>query len=136
MNKLLIGLVILICVYIVGWHQLYGQFIHESYKKYQWYLIFLSVPCTYFSIIAARLISEYFNGKMDDIRIWTTTRTQAQIAGNMNNCLIGNESGLKNYFKFSFRSPNQFELVSSVQPNTFCFCRSISPHGRHNPRQC
>ena len=44
---------------------------------------------------------EYFNGKMDDIRIWTTTRTQAQIAGNMNNCLIGNESGLKNYFKFS-----------------------------------
>lgn len=44
---------------------------------------------------------EYFNGKMDDIRIWTTTRTQAQIAGNMNNCLVGNENGLKNYFKFS-----------------------------------
>lgn len=44
---------------------------------------------------------EYFNGKMDDIRIWNTTRTQSQIAGNMNNCLIGNENGLKNYFKFS-----------------------------------
>ncbi|MES2763172.1 MAG: LamG-like jellyroll fold domain-containing protein, partial [Bacteroidota bacterium] len=44
---------------------------------------------------------EYFNGKMDDIRIWTTARTQSEIAGNMNNCLIGNESGLKNYFKLS-----------------------------------
>lgn len=45
--------------------------------------------------------AEYFNGKMDDIRIWTTARTQSEISGNMNNCLIGNESGLKNYFKFS-----------------------------------
>ena len=44
---------------------------------------------------------EYFNGKMDEVRIWNTTRTQAQIAGNMNNCLVGNENGLKNYFKFS-----------------------------------
>jgi hypothetical protein len=44
---------------------------------------------------------EYFNGKMDDIRIWNTARTQSDIAGNMNNCLVGNESGLKNYFKLS-----------------------------------
>ena len=71
MSKLLIGLLILICVYIVGWHQLYGQFIHDSFKKYQWYLIFLSLPCSYFSIIAARLISEYFNGKMWPNRIFT-----------------------------------------------------------------
>lgn len=44
---------------------------------------------------------EYFNGKMDDIRIWNTARTQSEISGNMNNCLIGNESGLKTYFKIS-----------------------------------
>lgn len=49
---------------------------------------------------------EYFNGKMDDIRIWTTARTQSEIAGNMNNCLAGNESGLKNYFKFSENTGN------------------------------
>lgn len=71
MSKLLLGLIILICVYIVGWHQLYGQFIHEYYKKYQWGLILLSIPCTYFSIIAARLISEYFDGKMWPNRIFT-----------------------------------------------------------------
>jgi hypothetical protein len=45
--------------------------------------------------------AEYFNGKMDEVRIWNTARTQTEIAGNMNNCLIGNEMGLKNYFKFS-----------------------------------
>ena len=69
--KLFIGVALLTAVYIIGWHQLYGQFIHESFKKYQWYLIFLSLPCTYFSIIAARLISEYFEGKMWPNRIFT-----------------------------------------------------------------
>ncbi|MBK6986132.1 MAG: T9SS type A sorting domain-containing protein [Bacteroidetes bacterium] len=47
------------------------------------------------------LTSEYFNGKMDEVRIWTTARTQAEISGNMNNCLVGNESGLRNYFKLN-----------------------------------
>lgn len=45
------------------------------------------------------VVQEYFNGMMDDIRIWNTARTASEISGNMNNCLIGNESGLKNYFK-------------------------------------
>jgi len=79
MSKLFLGLIILILVYIVGWHQLYGQFIHEYFKKYQWYLIFLSLPCTYFSIIAARLISEYFNGKMWPNRIFTFSIILTQI---------------------------------------------------------
>jgi len=71
MTNLITGIVILILVYIIGWHQLYGQFIHESFIKYQWYLIFLSLPTTYFSIVAARLISEYFDGKMWPNRIFT-----------------------------------------------------------------
>ncbi len=29
MTQLLLGLLILIVVYIVGWHQIYGQFIHN-----------------------------------------------------------------------------------------------------------
>ena len=45
--------------------------------------------------------AEYFNGQMDDIRIWNTARTATEISGNMNNCLIGNEVGLKNYFKLN-----------------------------------
>ena len=71
MSNLITGLIILVLVYIVGWHQLYGQFSHEYYKKYQMWLILLSIPTTYFSIIAARLISEYFNGKMWPNRIFT-----------------------------------------------------------------
>lgn len=42
--------------------------------------------------------AEYFNGKMDEVRIWNTARTQTEIAGNMNNCLIGNEMGFKKLF--------------------------------------
>lgn len=45
--------------------------------------------------------AEYFNGIMDDIRMWNTARTAAEIAGNMNNCLAGNEAGLNTYFKLS-----------------------------------
>lgn len=44
---------------------------------------------------------EYFNGKMDEVRIWTTARTAQQIAANMNTCLAGNEAGLKNYIKMT-----------------------------------
>ncbi|MFY7884352.1 MAG: T9SS type A sorting domain-containing protein, partial [Dolichospermum sp.] len=45
--------------------------------------------------------NEAFNGNMDEVRIWNTARTQSEIAGNMNNCLMGNESGLRNYFKLN-----------------------------------
>jgi D-ribose pyranose/furanose isomerase RbsD len=44
---------------------------------------------------------EYLNGKLDDIRIWNTARSASEIAGNMNNCLEGTESGLQAYFKIS-----------------------------------
>ena len=69
--KLLIALSILIFVYIIGWHQLYGQFISDFYKKYQWYLIFLSVPNTILSIYAAKLLAEVFEGKIWPNRIFT-----------------------------------------------------------------
>ena len=44
-------------------------------------------------------VASFFDGKIDDIRIWNTARTATEISNNMNNCLIGNEVGLKNYFK-------------------------------------
>ena len=71
MSQLLLGVVILIAVYIVGWHQLYGQFIHNFYKKHEMWLIWLSVPNTLLSIYATRLLTEYFNGKMWPNRIFT-----------------------------------------------------------------
>lgn len=71
MTKLLIGLTILIFVYVIGWHQLYGQFTHDFYKKYELWLIWLSVPNTLLSIYATRMLTEYFNGKMWPNRIFT-----------------------------------------------------------------
>jgi hypothetical protein len=43
--------------------------------------------------------SAYTNGKMSDVRIWNTARTQQQIADNYQKRLIGNESGLAGYWK-------------------------------------
>jgi hypothetical protein len=69
--KLVIGVTILVFVYVIGWHQLYGQFINEFYKKYQYWLVLLSIPSTLLSIYSVRLISEYFDGKMWPNRILT-----------------------------------------------------------------
>jgi hypothetical protein len=69
--KLLIGIALLTAVYIIGWHQLYGQFIHEFYRKNENYLILLSIPCTWMSIKAVSYISDYFGGKMWPNRMFT-----------------------------------------------------------------
>lgn len=59
--------------------------------------------------------AEYFNGKIDEVRIWNAARTQAELAGNMNNCLAGNENGLVTYFKFSENSGSTItDLVSGA----------------------
>jgi len=69
--KLVIGVTLLTAVYVIAWHQLYGQFISDFYKKYENYLILLSIPCTWMSIKAVALISDHFNGKMWPNRMFT-----------------------------------------------------------------
>jgi len=44
--------------------------------------------------------SEAFNGNIDEVRIWNTQRTQAQIQANMNTTLSGIEAGLVGLFSF------------------------------------
>jgi len=41
----------------------------------------------------------YFNGKLDDVRIWNTVRSEAEILAGMNSCLSGSETGLTALFK-------------------------------------
>jgi hypothetical protein len=36
----------------------------------------------------------YFNGYLDEVRVWNTARTYSQIRSNMYNSLVGNETGL------------------------------------------
>lgn len=46
--------------------------------------------------------SELFNGYIDEVRIWNTARTQAQLEGNMNTPLLtpGTQPGLVGYYQF------------------------------------
>jgi hypothetical protein len=45
--------------------------------------------------------TRYFDGKIDEVRIWNTARTQSQIQGDMYNTLAGAETGLVNYWQFN-----------------------------------
>ncbi|MDD4374710.1 MAG: T9SS type A sorting domain-containing protein [Bacteroidales bacterium] len=42
----------------------------------------------------------YFPGKIDEVRIWNTARTEAEIRENMMRNLAGNENGLVAYYRF------------------------------------
>lgn len=44
--------------------------------------------------------SEHFNGEIDEIRIWNTARSQAQIRDNMTTTLTGSETGLVGCWRF------------------------------------
>lgn len=46
----------------------------------------------------------YFDGEIDDVRVWNVSRTQKQIQDNMNKELVGNETGLVGYWKFNEES--------------------------------
>jgi hypothetical protein len=51
-------------------------------------------------LMAERQVGPLIPGKMDDARIWTVARTQAQIQSGMNSCLTGSEPGLMIYYNF------------------------------------
>ncbi len=42
----------------------------------------------------------YFEGNIDEVRVWNTARSQSDIQNNMYNYLAGNESGLVAYYRF------------------------------------
>ena len=44
---------------------------------------------------------KFFNGQIDEVRIWDDVRTAAEIADNKDDELVGNESGLVAYYKMS-----------------------------------
>lgn len=43
----------------------------------------------------------YFNGDMEEVRIWNVARTEAQINENMHTFLDGTETGLVSYYQFN-----------------------------------
>ena len=50
--------------------------------------------------IGASLTSESWDGRLDDVRIWSTARTVTEISTNMNGCLPGTTPGLLALYNF------------------------------------
>ncbi|MEQ8715239.1 MAG: LamG-like jellyroll fold domain-containing protein, partial [Cyclobacteriaceae bacterium] len=44
--------------------------------------------------------TEYLTGSMDEVRIWSTARSESEIQDNLYNTLTGNEAGLVAYYRF------------------------------------
>ncbi|HLF65473.1 MAG TPA: LamG-like jellyroll fold domain-containing protein, partial [Saprospiraceae bacterium] len=56
---------------------------------------------------------QYFNGDLDDIRVWNTVRTREQIQLNMQHRLLGNEPGLLLYLPFEgYENVNGIEVLT------------------------
>jgi hypothetical protein len=58
-----------------------------------------------------------FSGTIDEVRIWTSVRTNAQIAADMTNCLVGNELGLSAYYQFENGTGSSFLTDISAGDN-------------------
>jgi gliding motility-associated-like protein len=64
-------------------------------------------------------IENYYAGLLDEVRFWNVSRTQAQIQGAMSNELVGNESGLVDYFNFNQGIPNgNNTTITTLNDNT------------------
>jgi hypothetical protein len=61
-------------------------------------------------------LSQFWNGTMDEARVWTVARTCAEINQNMNIELTGIQTGLKAYYKFNEGTPaaNNISIISTL----------------------
>jgi hypothetical protein len=56
--------------------------------------------------------ARFWNGNLDEVRIWNTARTQAQIRESMHLTLSGAESGLVGYWQFNETMGNAIDAVN------------------------
>ncbi|MCH7497345.1 MAG: hypothetical protein IH971_05795, partial [Candidatus Marinimicrobia bacterium] len=59
--------------------------------------------------ISGLILRERFNGLIDEVRLWNSTRSEAEIQAKMNTTLVGNETGLAGYWPL-----NEGRTVESV----------------------
>jgi hypothetical protein len=55
----------------------------------------------------------YFDGQIDELRVWSDERTALEIRSNMNKSLVGNESGLMAYYGFDNTAGTSLQDLSS-----------------------
>lgn len=67
----------------------------------------------------ATYTNEYFQGDIDEVRVWNDERTATEIANSKDAELVGNESGLVAYYKFSQGTANgDNSSISSITDST------------------
>ena len=61
-------------------------------------------------------LSQFWDGTIDEARVWNVARTCAEINQNMNIELTGNQTGLKAYYKFNEGTPaaNNTSIISTL----------------------
>ncbi|MFM7016252.1 MAG: LamG-like jellyroll fold domain-containing protein [Bacteroidota bacterium] len=62
-------------------------------------------------------LDNYFNGTLDEVRIWNTARSTQEITDNMSTSLTGNEPGLKAYYTFNQGAPGGINSSISTISN-------------------
>ena len=75
-------------------------------KVNETYTIFNSATPSNNPIYIGTGYTNYFNGLIDEVRIWNKARTQAEIQADINRQLTGNETGLVGYWNFNEGSGN------------------------------
>jgi len=64
-----------------------------------------------------RYIGTDFIGKIDEVRMWSVARTQAEIQTNMNKTLVGNETGLEAYYPMAVNNNYSMIIDNSSDAN-------------------
>ena len=68
----------------------------------------------------------YFDGIVDEVRIWNVARTQTQIQDNVNKTLVGNEANLVAYYRMDYLTAGG---NNTVAPNNFTTLYDITANG-------
>jgi hypothetical protein len=61
-------------------------------------------------------LDQYFKGEIDQVRVWNTVRTDAEILANYKNCLSGSEAGL--VMLWHFEEGNGSSVVADLSGNS------------------
>ncbi|MEO9482732.1 MAG: LamG-like jellyroll fold domain-containing protein [Ekhidna sp.] len=67
--------------------------------------------------------TEFFQGQLDEVRVWSRSLSQGEIQTNLYNTLIGNEANLMAYYRFDHSS--EFELADYSDSNISGFLQSM-----------
>ena len=87
-------------------------------------------------------VDNFFKGRMDEVRLWTVTRTQAQIRADMHRVLAGKEPGLAAYWRMDSCTgttppsigPAHTTTAFGTLPNGASWIPAPAPTGLFNPQ--